>query len=271
MYGAILGDIAGSQYEFVRPEGFDPRTVPLFDAMSRFTDDTVLTLATKTAVLDGRPFHKVYMEFGRRYIHVGYGNMFLKWLHSRSEVGYGSYGNGSAMRVSFIGQYYPTLEEVEAKAEESSRCTHNHPEGVKAARATAAAVFLARTGSSKEEIAAYLHKTYGYAVRKPLLLYRPGAKFDVTAMGSMPLAIRCFLESEDWESCIRNVFSVRCDTDTIACIAGGIADAFYGGTGLDEEALLRRYLILPNHRGVFDTFLFDAAMRSWQPQKEGLT
>ncbi len=262
MYGAILGDIAGSRFEFSKPQGFRWQTVELFGGMSTYTDDTVLTIATKYAVLNGLPYAKAYGMFGRKYAHVGYGNMFLQWLDAHSEKGYGSYGNGSAMRVSFVGQYFDTLEQVEAEAERSSVCTHNHPEAVKAAKATAAAVFLARTGASKKELAAYLHKTYGYPVRRPLSSYRPFGKFDVTAKGSMPLAIRCFLESEDWESCIRNVFSVTCDTDTVGCIAGGIADAFYGGTGLDEDALLQRFLIKPNEHGIFDTFLYDWAVKN---------
>lgn len=261
MYGAILGDIAGSRFEFSKPSGFDHRTVELFSGTSTYTDDTVLTIATKYAILQGMSYAKAYGMFGRKYAKVGYGNMFLQWLRSHSERGYYSYGNGSAMRVSFIGQHYPTLELVEKEAERSSLCTHDHPEGIKAAKASAAAVFLARSGADKKEIARYLHKTYGYTVRKPLSLYRPFGKFDVTAMGTMPLAIRCFLESEDWESCIRNVFSVTCDTDTVACIAGAIADEYYHGTGMDEEALLRRFLIKPNEQGVFDTFLYDWATK----------
>ncbi len=268
MYGAILGDIAGSRFEFSRPQNFDWKTVDLFGGMSTFTDDTVLTIATKYAVLKGLPYAKAYGMFGRKYSRVGYGNMFLQWLFAHSEKGYNSYGNGSAMRVSFIGEFFPTLEQVEEEAERSSLCTHNHPEGVKAARATAAAVFLARTGSSKQEIAAYLHRTCGYEIHKPLLLYRPFGKFDVTAAGTMPLALRCFLESDDWESCIRNVFSVKCDTDTVACIAGGIADAFYGGTGLPEDQLLRRFLIKPNERGEFDTFLYDWAVKAPVAEKK---
>lgn len=262
MYGAILGDIAGSRFEFSRPSHFNWRTVELFGGMCTYTDDTVLTVATKYAVLHGVPYAKAYGLFGRRYIHVGYGNLFLQWLDAHSEHGYNSYGNGSAMRVSFIGQHFPTLEETEKEAEQSSLCTHDHPEGIKAAKATAAAIFLARTGESKKAIANYLHKTYGYAIHKPLSLYRPFGKFDVTAMGTMPLAIRCFLESDDWESCIRNVFSVTCDTDTVGCIAGGIADAFYHGTGLNEDELLRRFLIKPNEQGVFDTFLYDWAVKN---------
>lgn len=261
MYGAILGDIAGSRFEFSRPEGFDWRTTDLFGGMSTYTDDTVLTVATKYAVLKGIPYAKAYGMFGRRYANVGYGTMFKNWLNTCSEKGYNSYGNGSAMRVSYLGWHFDTLEQVEEEAARSSMCTHDHPEGVKAAKATAAAVFLARTGASKKELAEYLHKAYGYAVHKPLFLFRPFGKFDVTAKGTMPLAIRCFLDSEDWESCIRNVFSVKCDTDTVGCIAGGIADAFYGGTGLDEEALLKRFLVKPNDRGVFDSFLYEWATK----------
>lgn len=269
MYGAILGDIAGSRFEFSRPEGFDWRTTDLFGGMSTFTDDTVLTVATKYAVLTGKSYAKSYGMFGRRYSTVGYGAMFKNWLNTCSEKGYNSYGNGSAMRVSYLGWHFDTLDRVEEEAARSSQCTHNHEEGVKAAQATAAAVFLARTGASKKEIAAYLHKKYGYTVRKPLALYRPLGKFDVTAKGTMPLAIRCFLDSEDWESCIRNVFSVKCDTDTVGCIAGGIADAFYGGTGLDEEALLKRFLVKPNDRGTFDTFLYEWAIKKPEELERG--
>lgn len=262
MYGAILGDIAGSRFEFTRPEKFDWRSEELFGAMSKYTDDTVLAVATKYAVITGVPYFRAYQRFGRRYMQAGYGPMFKSWLHSRSEKGYNSYGNGSAMRVSYIGGHFDTLEEVEREAGLSSMCTHNHPEGVRAAKATAAAVFMARTGASKAEIAYYMRRRYKYTVARPLFLYRPFGKFDVTAMGTMPLALRCFLESEDWESCIRNVYSVRCDTDTVGCIAGGIADAFYGGTGQDEDALLRRFLIRPNRVGVFDTYLYEWAVKT---------
>lgn len=262
MYGAILGDIAGSRFEFSRPENFDWQREELFHGMSRYTDDTVLTVATKYAVLTGAPYYRAYQQFGRRYMQAGYGAMFKNWLHAHSQRGYNSYGNGSAMRVSYIGWHFDTLAEVEQEAEESSLCTHDHPEGIKAAKAAAAAVFMARTGAGKAEIAYYMRRRYKYTVARPLFAYRPFGRFDVTAMGTMPLAIRCFLESEDWESCIRNVYSVRCDTDTVGCIAGAIADAFYGGTGQDEDALLRRYLIRPNQVGAFDTYLYDWAVKT---------
>lgn len=265
MYGAILGDIAGSRFEFSRPQGFDSKTVELFSGLSRYTDDTVLTVATKHAVLTGMDYSASYGSFGRRYAKVGYGNMFRNWLMNRSSKGYNSYGNGSAMRVSFIGQYYATLEEVETQAEKSSLCTHNHAEGIKAARSTAGAIYLARIGSSKKEIARYMKQDYGYSITKPLVLFRPFSKFDSTAMGTMPLAIRCFLESENWESCIRNVLSIKCDTDTVACIAGSIADAFYGGTGFDEEEILKRYLIKPDDFGRFDTYLYEWATKAYEP------
>ena len=246
MYGAILGDIAGSRFEFSRPQNFDWKTTDFFGGMSAYTDDTVLA----------------YSIFGKRYNRVGYGTMFKKWLNSSSQKGYNSYGNGAAMRVSYIGWHFPTLEEVEEQACLSALVTHNHPEGVKAAQATAGAVFLARTGSTKKEILRYFHKKFGYVTSTPLMLYRPFGRFDDSAMGTMPLVIRCFLESEDWESCIRNVFSVKCDTDTVACIAGAIADAYYRGTGLEEEALLKRFLIKPDEHGVFDTFLYDWAVKT---------
>lgn len=261
MYGAILGDIAGSKFEFSKPEGFNHKTVELFSPLSRFTDDTVLTVATKYAVLTGTDYGRAYGAFCRKYPKAGYGNMFKKWVTSGSSRGYNSFGNGSAMRVSFIGQHFGTLEKVEREAEKSSVCTHNHAEGIKAARATAGAIYLAKNGSSKDNIARYLHNNYGYTVKKPLYFYRPFSKFDATAKGSMPLAIRCFLESDDWESCIRNVLSVMCDSDTVACIAGGIADAFYGTTGFDEVGLLKKYLVKPNDYGVFDHYLFDWAVK----------
>ena len=244
MYGAILGDIAGSRFEFSRPQNFDWKTTDFFGGMSTYTDA------------------KAYSLFGKRYSRVGYGTMFKNWLNSSSQKGYNSFGNGAAMRVSYIGWHYPTLEEVGDQAVFSALVTHNHPEGVKAAQATAEAVFLARTGSTKKEIVRHLHKKFGYVINTPLFLYRPFGKFDDTAMGSMPLAIRCFVESEDWQSCIRNVFSVKCDTDTVACIAGGIADAYYGGTGLEEDTLLKRFLIKPNERGEFDTFLYEWATKT---------
>lgn len=261
MYGAILGDIAGSRIEFSRPKGFDCRRAELFANGCTYTDDTVLTIATKYAILNDISYAKAYGKLGRRYRAVGYGTMFQTWLDGHCEKGYNSYGNGAAMRVSFIGEYFGTLERVEREAEKSALCTHNHPFGVTAAKATAGAVFLGRNGCSKKDLVKYIKKNYGYKTNKPLAFYRPFGKFDTSAEGTMPLALRCFLESETWEECIRNVFSVKCDSDTVACIAGGIAEAFFGGTGQRDDEILKHYLIKPDKQGNFDPFLYDLAIQ----------
>ncbi|MEG1426978.1 MAG: ADP-ribosylglycohydrolase family protein [Oscillospiraceae bacterium] len=263
MNGAILGDIAGSRIEFCRPSGFDHQHAELFTGACFYTDDTVLSVATKYAVLNQIPYARAYGKVGRRYRTVGFGTLFQQWLDSHSQRGYNSYGNGAAMRVGFIGEYFKTLERVENEAEISAICTHNHEEGVKAAKATAVAVFLGKNGYSKKDLIRHLQKNYDYPLHTPLPLYRPFGKFDPTARATMPLALRCFLESDSWESCIRNVFSVKCDTDTVGCIAGGIAEAFYGTTGMQEEELLKRYLVKPDDLGIFDTFLFEWATKEF--------
>ena len=271
MYGAILGDIVGSRFEFSRPAGFDPKKEQLFANACFYTDDTVMTVATKYAVLRSIPYARAYGKFGRKYPRAGYGTMFKQWLDGHCERGYNSFGNGAAMRVSFIGQYFDTMEKVWEEAEKSAECTHNHPDGIRAAVATAAVIFLARSGASKKEIRRYVRENFHYNTSIPLVFRRPFCKFDITSEGTMPVALRCFLESETWEECIRNVFSVRCDTDTVGCIAGGIADAFYHGTGLDEQALLYRYLVRPDDRGKSDTFLYEWALRDPSDPEPGQT
>ena len=259
MFGAVLGDIAGSRFEFSKPKGFDAKTVELFAEDCFFTDDTVMSIATKYAVLCGYSYRVAYTELGKKYPSAGYGTMFQKWLKDPTHKPYNSYGNGSAMRVSYIGEYFPTLEEVKREARESASCTHNHPEGQRGAEATAVCVFLARSGCTKREIASYMRRCYGYNVDTPLSIRRPFSRFDIRCQRTVPLAVRCFLESEDWESCIRNVLSITCDTDTVGCIAGGIAEAYYGTTGFDNEALLRKYLVKPNAQGRTDMFLYNWA------------
>lgn len=259
MYGAILGDIAGSRFEFSKPDGFHYQKVDLFANSCFYTDDTVMTIATKYAIIKGISYARAYNIFGKKYPKVGYGTMFKQWLDNGSQKGYNSYGNGSAMRVSFIGRHFKTLEQVEKEAGKSAICTHNHPEGIRGAVAAAGCTFLAANGYSKKEIRLYASKQCGYDLHKPLFMRRPFSKFDISCQGSLPLALVCFLESKSWEECIRNVFSITCDTDTIGCIAGGIADAFYGGTGFDEDKLLRRYLVKPDAYGRLDTFLYDWA------------
>lgn len=261
MYGSILGDIAGSRFEFSRPKGFDWRTESLFTADCRYTDDTVMSVATKYALLTGTSFANAYRMFGRRYPHAGYGAMFQDWILDAGRRPYQSCGNGSAMRAGFIGEFCATLEEVEQKAADSAACTHNHPEGIKGAQAAAAGVFLARNGASKKEIRRVIQRRYGYCLRTPLTLRRPFSKVRQTCQATLPLAYSCFLESENFEGCIRNVFSCLCDTDTVGCIAGAIAEAYYRDTGFHNEELLRYYLVKPVAVGISDTFLYEWATK----------
>ncbi len=257
MIGAILGDIAGSRFEFSKPKGFHPHKVDLFADDCFFTDDTVMTIATKYAILCEYSYRVAYTELGKRYPSAGYGTMFKKWLNDPSHKPYNSYGNGSAMRVSYIGEYFPTLEQVREEAVKSASCTHNHPQGIKGAEATAVAVYLCKKGSSKKELHSYIKKQYGYDLDTPLFLRRPFSKFDIRCEKTVPLAIRCFLESSDWESCIRNVLGITCDTDTVGCIAGALAEAYYGSTGFDNEKLLRKYLVKKDSQGREDMFLLN--------------
>lgn len=245
--GAILGDIAGSQYEFGRPKDLDWEHCELFTNRCYFTDDTVMTLAAKKEVLNEVSFEKCYREFGKRYPHAGYGGMFGRWLRHDNEGPYGSFGNGSAMRCSYIGEHYKNENDIKEFARLSALCTHNHPEGVKGAIVTAMCVNMAKSGASKSAIYDYVFKhypscIYKYGVDLSLNDYRDTYRWDVTCQGSVPVAIRCFLESENYESFIRNVLSLPCDTDTLCAIGGGIAEEFYHGTGFDDDALLRRYL-----------------------------
>ena len=224
MLGAIAGDIIGSVYEF---NNIKTKSFELFSSKSKFTDDSVLTVATMDSIINGKSFDESYKHWFRRYPHVGFGGSFKKWGMSEKMQRYNSYGNGSAMRVSPIGLYYNSLEEVLSKAEESAIVTHNHPEGLKGAKATAAAIFYAKNGSGKEEIKNYIEESFGYDLSESLDSIRTWYSFDVSCQGSVPQAIRSFLESNSYEDTLRNAISIGGDSDTIACIAGGIAEAYY--------------------------------------------
>ena len=245
--GAILGDIAGSQYEFRKPMDLDYKNCDLFTDKCSFTDDTVMTLAAKEAVMSRNDFSTYYRKFGRKYPDVGYGQMFDEWIFDNNAEAYGSYGNGSAMRVSYIGEYSNCQEEVIELATKSADCTHNHPEGIKGAVVTAMCIYLAKNGATKAEIYDYAKKQYPldkyiYSVEKSIESYREIYRWDVTCQGSVPVAIRCFLESDGYESFLRNVFSLPCDMDTLCAIGGGIAEEYYKGTGFDNEKILKMYL-----------------------------
>ncbi len=225
MLGAIAGDIIGSVYEH---DAIRTRDFPLFDARCRFTDDTVLSVAVADAILSGAPYQDALRKYGRRYPNAGYGASFNRWLHSSDPLPYNSWGNGSAMRVSPVGFAFSTEDEVLRQARLSAEVTHNHPEGIKGAQATALAVFLARTGQDKAAIKDQITQRFGYDLERSLDSIRPTYVFDVSCQGSVPEALIAFLESHSCEDAIRNAISLGGDSDTQACIAGGIAEAFYG-------------------------------------------
>ncbi|WP_299412218.1 ADP-ribosylglycohydrolase family protein [Acaryochloris sp. IP29b_bin.148] len=228
MLGAIAGDIIGSVFEphwrRIKRKEFD-----LFSKKSKFTDDTVLTVAVAEAILQQKAYVYTIKDYYRRYPKAGYGKTFREWGASDSVEPYHSWGNGSAMRVSAVGFAFEDLETVLQEAERSAAVTHNHPEGIKGAQATAAAIYLGRRGRSKAEIETYIEATFGYDLSLSLEEIRPQYQFDSSCQGSVPQAITAFLESTDFEDAIRNAVSLGGDSDTQACIAGGIAQGFYGG------------------------------------------
>jgi len=233
MLGAIIGDIAGSLYEFESPKTKD---IELFAEGSRLTDDSIMTIAVGCACADSKLDDERDFKFsviwymrriGRQYPRAGYGGMFYRWLISDVMPAYNSFGNGSAMRVSPVAWVADSLEQAETLAKWSAEVTHNHPEGIKGAQAIAAAIYLARIGKSKAEIKDYIEKNY-YNLDFTLDEIRPYYEFDVTCQGSVPQAIQCFLESADFEDAIRNAISLGGDGDTIAAMAGAIAEAYYG-------------------------------------------
>lgn len=226
MLGAIVGDIAGSTYE---RRNFKFESCEIFAKGSRATDDTVLTLATADHFLFGNSYAEVYRQFGRNYPHAGYGASFRKWMLSEKPEPYQSWGNGSAMRVSPIAWVADDIEWALEEAKRSAEVTHDHPNGIKGAQAVVAAVFLARQGKSKESIRSYLSNQFGYDLNRTVEDIRPDYYFDVSCEGSVPEAIVAFLDSTNFETAIRKAISLGGDSDTIACISGAIADAFYGG------------------------------------------
>jgi ADP-ribosylglycohydrolase len=250
MIGAITGDIIGSVNEH-RP--IKTTRFPLLTAESRFTDDTVLTVAVAAAILDKRDYGEVIVDFATRYPRAGYGRSFKQWVQSWEHEPYGSCGNGSAMRVSPVGFAFNTVASVLREAKRSAQVTHNHPEGIKGAQATALAIFLARTGKTKNQIKKELISRFGYDLERKLDDIRPAYSFDVTCQGSVPESIIAFLESDSYEGAVRNAVSLGGDADTQACIAGGIAQAFYGEI---QQELVREVLgkLPAEFIGIWDRF-----------------
>lgn len=237
MYGAILGDMIGAPYEFDR--GNKSKDFPLFCRRSEFTDDSVMTIAVAEALMDtpGRSDDEIrkaliasMQRWGRMYPDAGYGGRFYHWLRSEHPEPYRSYGNGSAMRVSAAGWLFETLEETRRMARLTADVTHNHPEGVKGAEATASAIFMARTGCRKEEIREYIIREFEYDLSRTCDEIRPGYHHVESCQKTVPEAITAFLEGRDFENVIRTAVSLGGDCDTLACIAGSMAEAMYGVT-----------------------------------------
>ena len=236
MYGAILGDIIGSPFEFDR--GDKTKDFKLFSRRSHFTDDSVMTLAVCEALLKvGQDATVKEIEdtvissmqsWGRRYPRAGYGGYFRRWLTARHPEPYNSFGNGSAMRVSAVGWLYDSLEKTRTVAKATANVTHNHPEGIKGAEATASAIFMARNGSSKEEIKKYIENEFHYDLNRTLDEIRPNFHMDETCQKTVPEAIIAFLEARAFEDAIRNAVSLGGDTDTLGAITGSIAEAYFG-------------------------------------------
>lgn len=226
MLGAIVGDVIGSVHEWTATK---TKEFPLLVRDSTFTDDSVLTVAVAEWLLDGGSLVDVFHDYVRRHPGRGYGAMFGEWARARRREPYSSYGNGSAMRVSPVGFAFETMNEVLAGAERSAEVTHDHPEGVRGAQAAAAAVFLARKQESRESIREWIESRFDYDLGFTLDEIRPSYQFNESCLHTVPQAIVAFLESTDFEDAIRNAISLGGDADTLACITGGIAEAYYGG------------------------------------------
>ena len=234
MFGAVLGDIIGSPYEF--DMGDKTKDFPLFSTESHFTDDTVMTIAVAEALINAPDDEEVIrrrlidamQKYGKRYPHAGYGGMFRRWLRDDDPQPYNSWGNGSAMRVSSVAWLYNDIENVRRIARLSAEVTHNHPEGIKGAEATASAIFLGRTGHSKAEIKAYIENEFHYDLSRTCDEIRPSYYHVESCQETVPEAITAFLEGKSFEDVIRTAVSLGGDCDTLTCIAGSIAEGFYG-------------------------------------------
>lgn len=235
MIGAILGDMIGAPYEFDR--GAKTKEFPLFICSSQFTDDTVMTVAVAEALMDttggsdgeiSTALISSMQKWGRRYPHAGYGCMFSRWLRTADPKPYGSFGNGSAMRVSAAGWLFDDLPTTRRVARLTAAVSHDHPEGIKGAEAIASAIFLARTGSTKKQIKDYIVSEFGYDLSRTCDEIRPTYHHVETCQQTVPEAITAFMEGKDFEDVIRTAVSLGGDCDTLTCIAGSIAEAFYG-------------------------------------------
>ena len=244
--GAILGDIIGSKYEFSGCN--NPETCKLITNRNFFTDDTILSLAVKWAIDNCIDFSTAYYVFAQHYKNyrlAGWGNNFKKWVYDGGVGHRQSLGNGSAMRVGYISDYSRDIDFVTSVATDSAKPTHYTNEGIRGAVTTAVCSAMAKRGNSKDEILDYAMTQYGTAVDKTLTDFKKDYRWSCKCEKSVPLAIRCFYESTNFESCMRNVLSIYCDSDTICAIAGNIAESYYGVTIENEDEILRDFLDEP--------------------------
>jgi len=239
LLGAIAGDIIGSPYEHTAHKSVE---FPLFSARSQFTDDSVLTIAIADAILNKKTYQSAILEWAPRYPHAGYGGYFRSWMVASDPQPYNSFGNGSAMRVSPVGWAFDSVEDVLRQAEASAAPTHNHPEGIKGAQATALAVYLARTGGSKEAIRLDLSARFDYDLSRTIAQIRPDYRYNETCQQTVPEALIAFFDSHSFEDAIRLAVSLGGDADTLAAITGAVAEAFYGGVPLDIAREVHRRL-----------------------------
>lgn len=261
MIGAILGDIVGSPYEFDRSDKIKDFG-SLFIKQSRYTDDSVMTIAVAEGLMnagkdaDIDTIHKEVIKsmkaWGRRYPNAGYGAKFIWWLQLDDENPYNSWGNGSAMRVSSAGWLYDSIERTRDVAKATAEVTHNHPEGIKGAEATASAIYMARMGCTKEEIKQYVSIHFGYDLSRTCDEIRPGYRHVESCQQTVPEAIIAFLEGNDFEDVVRKAVSLGGDCDTLTCIAAGIAEAFYGVPEEYKIETLNR--LEPDMREVYERF-----------------
>ena len=254
MLGAIVGDIIGSAYEFKNTKR---KEFHLFTPKSKFTDDTVMTLAVARWLCDDKEHCKETLvqrmqELGRRYPTAGYAGSFMRWLYNPEPQPYNSYGNGSAMRVSPVAFYAHSLQEALGLAKISAEVTHNHSEGIKGAQAIASSIYLARHGATKREIKSYVEENFHYDLSQQLDDIRPTYSYDMSCQHTVPQALLAFLEGANFEDVIRSAVSIGGDSDTIAAMAGGIAQAFYV---IPKKLSSYCYALLtPELRGVLNDF-----------------
>jgi ADP-ribosylglycohydrolase len=261
MLGAIIGDVVGSTYEFNKTKEMN---FPLFPEKSKFTDDTVLTIATAKALVEGRKDYDVlYKKYANDYMECGWGARFAEWAKApEMQPAYNSWGNGSAMRVAPIGYLFDDIETTIDEARLSAEVTHNHPEGIKGAEAIAASIFLALHGDTKEQIRDYIEDRFDYDLRRTIEEIRPTYKFEVSCQSSVPEAIIAFLDSDRYETAIRLAISLGGDADTLACMAGGLAEAFY--TQVPVMMIEKTWDLLPEefHKVIIDFYKIVDARQS---------